>query len=150
MCGHGRVWACRRRGPPFVGGLHGLAIDDPGTRLAPLPGGHPDIAAEQVMHALPRPVVPPAPKLLLDDLPGREIMRQQAPGTPTPQAREDGVEDVPFGVLLGAAPRLGCGHLGGDPRPCLVSQVGGVRFAGCHASTGNPPSLAMASFLNTL
>jgi len=90
------------------------------------------------MHQLPRPVVPPAPKILIDELPGREIMGQQAPGTATTQNIEDGVQDFPFGILLWSAPRLGCGHIGCDQRPFLVSKVGGVRFSGCHASNGNP------------
>ena len=131
-------WAYRSRGPPFFGGLHGLTIDDPGTRLAPLPSGHADITAEQVMHQLPSPIVAPAPKILIDDLPGREIMGQQAPSTATTQDIEDGVQDFTFGLLLGAAPRLGCGHIGGDQRPFLVSKVGRIRFAGCHAPMVTP------------
>jgi hypothetical protein len=90
------------------------------------------------MHQLPSPIVPPAPKILIDDLPGWEIMGQQAPGTTPTQDIEDGVQDFPFGILLGSAPRLGCGHIGCDQRPFLVSKVGGVRFSGCHASNGNP------------
>jgi hypothetical protein len=102
------------------------------------------------MHQLPRPIMPPAPNILIDELPGRAIMGQQAPGTATTQDREDGVQDVPCGIRLGSAPRLGWGHIGGDQRPCLVSQVGGVRCAGCHAANGHPSSLAIASLLNTL
>jgi hypothetical protein len=102
------------------------------------------------MHQRPRPIVAPAPNILRDHLPGRDIMGQQAPGTATAQDIKDGVQDVPCGILLGSAPRLGGGHRGCEQRPFLVREVGRVRCSGCHASDGHPPSWSIASFLNTL
>ncbi len=137
------------RGPSFLGGRHGLTIDAPGTGLAPLSSRHAHSAAQEVMHARPGAIVPPAPDVLIDHLPRGKIMRQQAPGTPTTEEIKNGVQDFPFGILLGSAPRL-LRHIGGDQRPFLVSEVGRVRGSGVHAPDGNRPYLAIASFLNTL
>jgi len=51
-----------------------LTINDPGTGLAALASGDADIAPEEIMHALPGPVVPPAPEVLIDNLPGGKVV----------------------------------------------------------------------------
>ena len=102
------------------------------------------------MHQLPGPILPPLAKVVIHDPPWRQVMGQQAPGAAAAQDIEDGVQDFPFGILLWAAPRLGCGHIGGNQRPFLVSEVGRVRCSGCHAANGNAPYSVIASFLNTL
>jgi hypothetical protein len=43
--------------------------------LAMFAHGHPHIAAEQVVHPLPAPILTPDPKVVIDDLPRREVMR---------------------------------------------------------------------------
>jgi hypothetical protein len=127
-----------------------LAIDEARTGLPVFPGRHPDVAAEEVVHPLPGTVLLPAPKIMGDDLPRGEVVGQQAPGTATTQDIQDTIQDFPFRILLGSAPRLRGGHLGGDQRPFLVREVGRVRFSGFHSGNGTPPYWAIASFLNTL
>ena len=60
---------------PFFRGLDRLAVDDPGTGLAVFPARHPHIAPQQVVHERPGPVLAPDPKVVVDNLPRREVMR---------------------------------------------------------------------------
>jgi hypothetical protein len=85
------------------------------------------------MHALPGAIVPPAPKVLIDNLPRGEVMRQQAPGTATAQDIEDRIQDLTFRIFLGPPTGLGGRHQIVDQVPFFVAQVGRVRFAGFHA-----------------
>jgi hypothetical protein len=86
------------------------------------------------MHVLPGAIVPPAPEVLIDNLPGGKVMRQQAPGTATTQDIEDGIHDLTLGIFLGPPTGLGAGHQMFDQIPFFVAQVGWVRFSGSHAS----------------
>jgi hypothetical protein len=61
-----------------------LTIDHASTGLAVFTSGDPHIAPKQVMHPLPGAVLAPEPKVVVDDLPRREVMRQQAPGGSVP------------------------------------------------------------------
>jgi hypothetical protein len=111
---------------------------------------HPHVATQPVVHHLPGPVLLPAPKILVDKLPGGEVAGPQAPGAATAQKIQDAIEAFPFGLLLWTAPRLGGRHIGDDQCPFLVSQISRIRFSGFHASHGNPVSSATASLLTTL
>jgi hypothetical protein len=108
------------------------AIDDPGPRLAPLTGSHPDLAAEQIMPVLPGTVLPPAPKVLVDELPGGEVVRQQAPGTATTEARENGIQNFARRILLRSAPGFGGGDQMLNQRPFAVAEISWVRSTGFH------------------
>ncbi len=138
------------RGPPFFGGLHGLTIHDPSTGLAPLPSGHAHIAAEQIMHQLPGAIFLPTPKVLVDNLPRRQVMGYQPPRTAAAHDIEDAVQDLPLGVLLGPAPRFGFRHQMFDQIPFFVAEVGRIRFSGFHTPEDNPTCESATSFLNTL
>jgi hypothetical protein len=89
------------------------------------------------MHERPGAVLLPAPKVVVHELPGGEVMGQQTPGTPTAHDIKDAVQDFPFGILLRAPPRFGPGHIRLAERPFAVCQVGRVRFSRFHT-----PSLA--------
>jgi hypothetical protein len=66
------------------------------------------------MHQVLGAILAPAPKIVVDDLPGREIMGQQAPGTPATHNIQNALEDFALWVLLRSAPALGRGHIGLD------------------------------------
>lgn len=134
----------------MFGGLDGLAIDNASTGLPVFPGRHPHVAAEPVVPQLPGPVLLPASNIMIDDLPGGEVMGEQAPRTATSQNIHDTVQDVACGRLLWSAPRLGSGHIRGNQRPFLVSEVSRIGFSGFNAPDGNPAYWATANFLNTL
>src|SRR5262245_59146162 len=85
------------------------------------------------MPALPGAIVPPAPEVLIDNLPGRKVVRQQAPGTATTEDREDRIHDLTLGRFLGPPTGLGAGHQMFDQIPFFVAQIGWVWFAGSHA-----------------
>ena len=85
------------------------------------------------MHALPGAIVPPAPEVLIDNLPRGKIMGQQAPGTAPTQDIEDRIHDLTLGIFLGPPTGLSGGHQMFNQVPFLVAEVGRVRFAGFHA-----------------
>jgi hypothetical protein len=85
------------------------------------------------MPVLPGAVLPPAPEVLVDNLPGRKVMGQQAPGTATPKDIEERIQDLTLGIFLGPPTAFGGGHQMVDQVPFFVAQVGRVRFAGFHA-----------------
>jgi hypothetical protein len=102
------------------------------------------------MHPLPCAVLAPAPEVLVDNLPGRQVMGHQPPRTAAAHDIEDAVEDLPLGVCLRPASRLGCRHQMLDQIPFFVAEVGRIRFAGFHTPEDNPACESAASFLNTL
>jgi hypothetical protein len=102
---------------PCFGGLHGLTIDDPGARLAPLPSNPPDITAELVMHQL-------------DDLPGREIMGQQAPGTAPRRIWKMASRISRLGYFSGRPPGLAAGTQGAINAHSLSVRPVGYGFRG--------------------
>jgi hypothetical protein len=110
-----------------------LTIDAAGTRLALFAGRHTHIAAEQIVHALPGAVFPPAPKVLIDNLPGRKVVGQQAPRAATTEDIEDRIDDFTLRIFLGPPTGFGWGDQMCDQLPFFVAQVGRVRFAGFHA-----------------
>ena len=82
------------------------------------------------MNELPSAILPPEPKVVIHDLPGREIVGEQTPRTPTPQDIKDAIEDFALGILLRSAAGLRLGHMGLDQLPLFVTQVGRVRLSG--------------------
>jgi hypothetical protein len=59
------------------------------------------------MHPLPGAVPTPAPEVLVDKLPWRQVMWHQTPRTAAAQDIKDAVEDLPLGVFLRPATGFG-------------------------------------------
>src|SRR5215210_3615194 len=77
------------------GGLDALAVHDPGARLR-VPS-EPDSSppTQGRVQPLPRPVDAPGSEVVVvDGLPRREVVREQAPGAAAAHHVEDGVEDL--------------------------------------------------------
>src|SRR5262249_43828134 len=72
-----------------------LAVDDGGGRLRGAALGLADLAAQDIVDALPQPPAPPAVEVVADRPLGGEVVGQGAPGTAIVQAIEDGVDDFP-------------------------------------------------------
>src|SRR5262249_35280928 len=94
---------------------------------------------------LPGAVALPAPEVGVDGLPGRQVVRQQAPGPAGAQEVADAVDDLADVDAAGATTRLGGGDHRRQHSPLGVGQVGRVSLAG-HA--GN--ATAFTPFVNTL
>ncbi len=84
------------------------------------------------MHPLPGAVLTPDPKVVVDDLPRGEVMRQHTPGTATAHDIKDPIQDFTLGVLLWSSPTLGLRNIGLEQCPLMVTDVGRVRFSGFH------------------
>ncbi len=59
------------------------------------------------MHPLPYPIQAPGAEVVVDGLPGWEVVRQQAPGAAATDYVEDGVKDLPQGMYAWSARRFG-------------------------------------------
>jgi hypothetical protein len=102
------------------------------------------------MHHLPRPILPPLTKVVVDDSPWGQIMWQHPPGTPSAQQIEDPVQDFPLGVDLGSAPRFRVWHEMLEQGPFFITEIRGVRLSRVHASYGTRAYPAIVNFLDTL
>jgi hypothetical protein len=89
----------------------------------------PLLAAEGGVNLLPQSLLPPAAEVVVDGLPGRQVMREQPPGTAGPQPIGHGVDQLPAVMDGRAAAWLGPRDEGGEQLPLGIGQVGSVRAA---------------------
>jgi hypothetical protein len=86
-----------------------------------------------VGHCLEDPGGQPPLRLLVDGLPGWEVVGQHPPGGAGPHDPPQGVEDL--AQVVGALGRVSAdqGEVGGDEGPLLVGNVAWVRFSCSYA-----------------
>lgn len=142
-------WCASSPWTPCFGGLDGLTLEAPRAGLAVPARGHPHIAPAEVVQHRPRTIVLPRPNIMLDALPGGEVMHQPAPGTATAEDREEAVEVFPQGMLRESPSGLGLGDIGSHQGSCLVGQVtriglASARWCGSHGS--GPPARGIQVF----
>src|SRR5918999_1528621 len=64
----------------FFRGLHRLAVHNPSARCGFSTWVLADLASKHVVVMLPGAIQPPQPKVVVDALPGRQVMGEQPPG----------------------------------------------------------------------
>ena len=121
-------------GPPAAlrGGPQGPAVKDGGRRFGVATGGEPQDGAEVVDDRLEASCGEPATGLLVDHLPGGEVLGQVAPGGAATDEPPGGIEDVAEVVdaltcVLGEE-----AEIGNDELPFGVRDVTGVRLVCSH------------------
>lgn len=134
----------------MCGGLDRLTVDDPGTRLAVRAGRDPDITAQESMPHLPGAIVAPLTNGVLDNPPGRQVMRSPAPRAAAAQTIQDGRQDLPRRVHVRAAAWCGFGHPMLNPRPCVLTESGRVGWSWVHTPDETRSSPTLVNFLDTL
>ena len=115
------------------GRLHRAAVEDRGGGLGVTPGGEAEHGAEVVDDRLEASGGEPAPGLLVDHLPGREVLGEVAPRGSGPHRPAQGVEDVaevmdPLAGILRQQTEIGQ-----DEFPIGVGDVAGVGSGSDHA-----------------
>jgi hypothetical protein len=103
--------------------LQGTAVQDHRTGLALPARGKANHRAQVHDHGLEAARIEPAAALLVDRLPGREVVRQQSPRRTRPYDPAQGVENLPQAVL---ALRRVLGHqgkVGGSEAPFFVADI---------------------------
>ena len=78
------------------------------------------------MDLFPQPLVSPAAEVVVDGLPGWQVVGQQPPGAAGSQPVGDGVDQLPAVMDGWAAARLGGRDERGEQLPLGVGQVGWV------------------------
>ncbi len=120
--------SCRRHNPaaPFFGGLHRLAVNNrpTGCRFPARRLTDPDM--EGLMNLLPGFLPPPNPEVVVDQLPGRQVMRQETPSAAGAQHIPHGVDNLPAGVLGWTSSRFGRRNQGFQYGPLCIGQVRGI------------------------
>src|SRR5829696_5405461 len=110
----------------YPGRLGRLRIDHSRAGLGVSPQPHPQALAQRRVEPLPHTVEAPNPEVVMDGLPGREVVGQKSPGTATTDDVEDSVEDLAERVH----PRSPGGFWDGEMRfytsPFGVGEVGVV------------------------
>src|SRR5918999_3317860 len=64
----------------FFRGLHRLAVHNPSARCGFSTGVLADLASKHVVDMLPGAIQPPRPKVVVDALPGRQVVGEHPPG----------------------------------------------------------------------
>ena len=99
--------------PADTGRLDRLAVDDPGARLRISASPRAEALPQGGVESLPGTVEPPQAEVVVDGLPGWELVRQQPPGAAAPEGVEDPIEDLAQGM---------------DARPSRLQRRGQVRL----------------------
>jgi hypothetical protein len=84
----------------------------------------PKALAQGDVDPLPGAVDAPGPEVMVDGLPGRELVREQAPGTATTRDVKDCLEDLAQGVQPGSSRGFGGREVGLHVRPFGIGEVG--------------------------
>src|SRR4051794_25778865 len=93
-----------------AGALDRLRIDNTRGGLRITPKTDPQALADGCVESLPGTIDAPEAKVMVDGLPRREVVRQQAPGAAAAENVEDGVEDLADAVEARSSRSLGgCG-----------------------------------------
>jgi len=100
-----------------TGALYRLGIHHASAGLRISLQANPQPLAQGGVDPLEGSVLTPSPQVMVDRLPGREVVGKQAPLSPALKHVEDGVEDLAQGVQPGASRGFGGGHMGLYVRP---------------------------------
>src|SRR5215212_1266026 len=92
-------------------GLDRLAVHYSGTRLRVPLEADPHALTQGGMHLLPGSVQTPEAEVVVDGLPGWEVVGQEPPGAATANDVENGVQDLAGGVHPGTSGSFGCGQV---------------------------------------
>jgi hypothetical protein len=113
----------------YPGSLDRLAIHYARAGLGVPLQADPHTLAQSGVHPLPGSIQAPETEVVVDGLPGREVVRQQSPGTAAPDDVEDGVEDLAQRIDPRAPIGFGCGKMGLQAAPFGIGEVGLVCFS---------------------
>lgn len=113
---------------PFFRCLHPLTADDPGARFAVAPRLFTDPFAQGIVDPLPGTIATPEPDIVVDGLPGWDVVRELAPGTASTNGIADGIQNL-TSVASRTTTSLGCRGQGRENVPLGVRQIRGAGMA---------------------
>jgi pimeloyl-ACP methyl ester carboxylesterase len=105
------------------GRFHRLAVDDASAGLRVPVEANPNPLAQGGVQLFPGPVQAEASEVMVDDAPGREVVRNQAPRTAAPHHVEDGVEDLAQRVDSRASGGFGSGKVRLKAAPFGIGKI---------------------------
>ena len=127
-----------------------LRVNNGGTRLPRVAFQHAEVAARGVVAPFPGAISSPAPKVVIDDAPRRQIIGDKAPGTTGAQDIEDRTDDLPFGIGCRPTTWFGGRDQGCENLPLAVIKIGGVGFSGLHTALLSQQINPIPTFFDTL
>src|SRR6516165_4756874 len=122
-----------------AGGINRLAVHaGAGARVVRLLG-RADLAAEQVVDLVQRPILTPLVEVAPDGALGREVLGEVTPLAAGAEDVEDGVGDIPQVGLSGSAAGADRREVALDQGPLRVSDVAGIMVCSHPISTSLDP-----------
>ena len=125
---------------PDSGGPDRLAVDDAGTRLGITSSLDAKAFPKGGMDRLPGAVQPPHAEVVIDRLPGRELVGQEPPLTATTDHIEDGIQDLPVCVNPWPTKTVDRWQVRLNAGVLFIGQVGGIGKSGHAEGIGTPRS----------
>ena len=102
--------------PAAVGGVDGRRVEKGRAGWAVAACQAPEVPAPRRIDPLPGAVTTPLPAIVRDNAPGRQLLGDKPPRPAGADDRQDGVDNVSLGRLLGSATRLGGRNQGYEHR----------------------------------
>src|ERR1041384_3387394 len=143
----GTIKAC---GPSAIGGLDALRVDNRGAGLAVAAFQDAEVTAQGIVDPFPGTIFSPAPKVMIDDAPGRQIVGDKAPRTAGAQDIQDRIDDLALGINFWSTTRLGGRDHWFENLPFGIMEVGWVRFSGLHTAILPQQITPIPTFFDTL
>jgi hypothetical protein len=117
-----------------IGRFDGLRVDHRRAGLGVAAFQVAEVTAQGSVDPLPGTIVSPAPKVVIDDAPGRQSVGDTPPRTAGAQDIQARIDNLPLGILLGSATGFGgrnqwCEHL-----PFALIESGGIGLSGFHTA----------------
>ena len=101
-----------------------MTSEEPRAGLPLLANHHASLPTAPVRQMVPGPSVAPAPTIMGDHKPWREVVGEPPPGTAASRQLAADLETCTVRGWLRSAPRVGRGHERLKPLPCAIREVG--------------------------
>src|SRR4051794_6729891 len=127
--------------------LHGLTVDHSGSGLRFPAACRAILFAQDLIDALPFAVLTPRAEVVIDDIPGRQIVRHHAPGDAATQHIETAVDNPPQVMDALPAPPFALREKRNKKLPLLIREICWipVGFHDCFSRNKTAPCLSNRS-----
>ena len=133
-----------------IGGCDALRVNNRCAGLAVATFQNPEVTAQGVIDPFPRPISAPAPTVVIDDAPRRQIIGDKPPRTASAQDIQDRIDDLPFGIGFRPAARFGSRNQWFENLPFSIIEIGWVGFSGLHTAILSQQTNPIPTFFDTL
>src|SRR2546421_4965188 len=117
-----------------IGRCEGLRVDHACARLPVTSREYAEVTAQDIVDPFPGTIFSPAPKIMIDNAPGRHIVGHMPPRTAGAQDIQDRIDNFPLGILLRSATGLSGRNQWCENLPFTIIEIGGIGLSGFHTA----------------